>query len=153
MSCFRFGPWIPKIKNWAGWWSPGRVELLLLTSPSVLLGLRWGEDAAGIFSSKKDAADTIREDQGGPITTAELADTSTCKPCAHNHTIPVATGCAGSWLGLEHGCLVSSQRLSERHQTPLPGMRSRAIARLKRSQQRGGRTYALPTNALSSTYR
>lgn len=120
MSCFRFGPWRPKIKYWASWWRrPGRVELLLLlTGPSVLLALRKGEDAADIPSkkgrcfsskkkSKKDAADTIREDRGGPITTAKLADTSTCKPCTHTHkpcTTPVATtGCAGSWLGLEHG--------------------------------------------------
>lgn len=25
MSCFRFGPWRPKIKYWASWWRPGRV--------------------------------------------------------------------------------------------------------------------------------
>lgn len=38
-----------------------------------------------IFFIKKDA-DTIREDRGGPITTGELADTSTCKPCTQSHT-------------------------------------------------------------------
>lgn len=52
MPCFHFGPCRPKMKSWASWWRPGRVELLLLlTGPSVLLGLRRGKDAADGYYS------------------------------------------------------------------------------------------------------